>query len=183
MGSNRSNEVYWPRLNQEKKRYARNHFFLGGKLHKVLQESKVNNRTLAWSYPDRRSVTYITSDLKKDMEHAFTLSDLSELLGRSKFYLRDLFRFKIIPEPQVAYWLTGKGTRPGTKMFSESDVLALHDYFSQQHRGRPRKDGFVKPQRLPTKQALIAAMRQQEVFYVKNKNGEFVPVWDQGVFE
>jgi hypothetical protein len=61
--------------------------------------------------------------------------------------------------------------------WSEPDIVAAHQFFATVHQGPPRKDGMITPRKMPTLRELRAMIRQEEVLYVKNDKGEFVPVW------
>jgi hypothetical protein len=80
-----------------------------------------------------------------------------------------------LEEPQYTYGLTPNG-RKHSYMWSERDIMEAHAYFSTVHRGRPRKDGMITPQKLPTARELRAMIRQEQILYVKDGE-QFVPTW------
>ena len=55
----------------------------------------------------------------------------------------------------------------------------MHDFFKTVHRGRPRKDGMITPGDMPSRAEIEAMMKQENILYVKNNDGEFIPVWKQ----
>lgn len=81
-----------------------------------------------------------------------------------------------IPAPQYTYTLDEREMKH-KYMFSEEDVLRLHEYYSTLHFGRPRKDGCITPWPIPTAREVRAMMRQEVILYVKTEDG-FVPTWE-----
>lgn len=151
-------------------------FYLNGKLHKTIYANRAGDLLIAWSYPDRARVTYILSDAKRLMQKAFDLREVTIMINRSRVHIERLILDGCIKAPQKMYSLDGK-FKPGKYKFSEDDVMALHDYLLTVHVGRPRKDGLIKPGPMPSKAELRAMMRNNQVLYVKGKDGEFAPVW------
>jgi hypothetical protein len=81
-----------------------------------------------------------------------------------------------VEPPQFTYSLT-ESRRKMKYMWSEKDIMKVHEYFSSVHYGRPRKDGMITPYKMPTKREVRAMIHQETVLYVMNKDGEFVPTW------
>lgn len=182
MGDERVTKGYWPKV-MTGRNNTKNLFFLNGELHRLLQDHRGTNRLLAWNYPQQKRLVYASDQVHAEKQYAFSVKVVCNLLNRSYWHIKELIEHDMIPKPAQAFTVKPDGTRVrGMYVFSEDGVFELWDYFSKVHRGRPRKDGFIRPQALPTRAALRAAMRNQDVMYVKNKDGEFVPVWDKGVY-
>jgi hypothetical protein len=81
-----------------------------------------------------------------------------------------------IEPPQHVYSLSNPD-RVMKYLWSEEDIMRVHDYFSNVHYGRPRKDGMITSYKMPTKREVRAMIHQETILYVKNKDGEFVPTW------
>jgi len=111
------------------------------------------------------------------MEKAFPISEVSKLINRHRVIIENYILDGKIRTPQRIYTLDTK--RPGKYMFSEKDVLDLHDYLLTVHIGRPRKDGKITPGRMPSRAELKAMMRHDTTMYVKSADGTFTPVWKE----
>lgn len=153
-----------------------NHFFLNDKLHKKLRILRAADSIETWCYPDSRRVTYTYTDVKKHMQPAYSTKQVAEMLGKNPETIMNALRAGGIEEPAVAYTLTTRKHKYGYR-WNEEHIMALHKYLLSIHRGRPRKDGKVTPQKLPTARELRAMIRQETVLYVKQADGSFVPTW------
>jgi hypothetical protein len=161
-----------------------NYFYLDGQLdgktvpllHKSLNINRGADKIITWCYPLEKRVAYTYSDLKKRKEPAFTLQETATMLNRGRVSLERAIMSGSITRPQYTYGLN-EHKRLFKYMFHESNIMEAHAYFSSVHYGPPRKDGFIVPKRLPTARELRAMIRQEQILYVINDDGEFVPVW------
>lgn len=154
------------------------YFYLNGKLHKLLRKSRAEDLCLAWDYEAGKRVAYSLVEVNKNKQYAYTLSEVEKIIGRHHdtiwmHLLKGGLKF-----PQRVYSLNGNRT-PGKYMWSEEDIKKMHDYFKTVHRGRPRIDGGITPGDMPSRAEIEAIMKQENILYVKNTDGEFVPVWKQ----
>jgi hypothetical protein len=150
-------------------------------LHTKLQINRGADTITTWCYPLHKRVTYTYSSVRKRMETAYPMRDACRLLNRRRHTLQNAILEGKIEPPQKTYALTPE-KREYQYMWHEKDILAAHEYLSTVHVGRPRKDGLITPKRLPTRRELKAMMRNSEILYVKNENGEFIPTWDAPEF-
>lgn len=132
----------------------------------------------AWCYREGKRKGYVWSDVRKRMEVALPIAEVAKLIGRHRVQIENYILKGFIKSPQRVYTLDGNA-KPGKYMFSESDVMGLHDYLLTVHIGRPRRDGRITPGRMPSKAELRAMMRHDTMTYVKNADGEFTPVWKE----
>lgn len=154
------------------------YFYLNSDLHKVLRIVRAQDYVEAWSYREGKVKGYVWSDVRKRMENAIPLMKVSELIGRHRVQIENYILRGNIRTPQRLYSLD-ESRKPGKYMFSESDVMDLHDYLLTVHIGRPRADGRITPKNMPSKSELRAMMRHDTVTYVKTSDGEFTPVWKE----
>lgn len=147
-------------------------------LHRVLSINHPNDICVAYNFIEERRVGYVWSDLRRKYEKAFTLTEVSRMVGRHRVNIEKYILAGNIKAPQRAYSLSDT-KRPGKYFFSEKDVYDLHDYLLTVHIGRPRKDGKVTPGRMPSKAELRAMMRHDVQMYTKTDSGEFIPVWKE----
>jgi hypothetical protein len=154
------------------------YFYLNGKLHKILRRSRAEDLIVAWDYQLGKRVAYNLTDVEKNKQHAYPISEVVKIIGRHEDTIKmHLYRGNI-KIPQQVYSLNGNKT-PGKYYWSEDDVRELHDFFKTVHRGRPRKDGETTPGNMPSRAEIEAIMKQENILYIKNDDGAFVPVWKQ----
>lgn len=158
------------------------YFFLNGNLHKTIHINRSSDIIVAWCYPDKKRTSYSWSDTQKNMERAYSISEVANMLSRHRMTIDKYIRRGLIKSPQRMYKIDGKFNSAGKYMFSEKDILDLYEYCSTVSRGRPRKDGLVTSTGLPTKSELKSALKQQSVLYVKDEDGNFIPVWKENMW-
>ena len=154
------------------------YFYLNGKLHKTLRRSRAEDLLIAWDYELGKRVAYSLADVNKNKQHAYPLSEVVKIIGKHKDTIWMHLVKGNIKYPQRVYSLNGNKT-PGKYYWSEDDIRAMHTFFKTLHRGRPRKDGGITPADMPSRAEIEAIMKQENILYVKNNEGEFVPVWKQ----
>lgn len=154
------------------------YFYLNGKLHKVLRRSRAEDLIVAWDYELGKRVAYSLTDVNKNKQHAYPISEVVKIIGKHEDTIKMHLYKGNLKYPQRVYSLNGNKT-PGKHFWSEDDIRSMHDFFKTLHRGRPRKDGGITPGDMPSRAEIEAIMKQENILYVKNNEGEFVPVWKQ----
>lgn len=149
-------------------------------LHKVLFVNRAQDLVWAWDYVEHGRRMYVFSDVLKTMQHAFSVTEVAEILGRHRMTIDGYIREEKIQAPQRIYDLEGR--TPGKYFFSEDDVLGLHDYLSEKHIGNPRKDGLTSNKLKMNKSELRALVQQGQVLYTTDEKGNFVPIWKEQVW-
>jgi len=154
------------------------YFYLNGTLHRVLRKSRAEDLLIAWDYKNEKRVAYNLTDVNKNKQHAYPISQVVKIIGKHEDTINLHMRRGNLKYPQRSYSLNGNKT-PGKYFWSEDDIREMHDFFKTVHRGRPRIDGGVTPGDMPSRAELEAIIKQENILYVKNNDGEFVPVWKQ----
>lgn len=154
------------------------YFYLNSDLHKVLRQSRAEDLMVAWHYKSGKRVAYSLYDVYKNKQHAYPISQVVKIIGKHEDTIKRHLYAGNIQFPQQAYSLNGNKT-PGKYYWSEDDIRHMHDFFKTVHRGRPRNDGMITPGDMPSRAEVEATMRQDNILYVKNDDGSFVPVWKQ----
>jgi len=150
------------------------YFFLNGHLHKTLHISRGRDLITAYDFLEHKTKVYPWSDVRRKRQNAFTLSQAARIMDRHRDRLVKYIDRGQIPEPQREYCIeTGK---IGRYFFSEDDMMDLRDFMSTIHIGRPRNDGRVTNNRVPTREELRTIIQSGRMLYVR-ENDEFVPVW------
>jgi hypothetical protein len=152
------------------------YFFLNGQLHKKLIINRAADQITAWCYPLGKRVAYTYSDMKMRYKPAYSTKEVSAMLNRHRVVLERCMARGDFSYPQFTYTIDEHRNK-GAYYWSEENIMEAHAFFLTQHYGRPRKDGIVTPKPMPTARELRAMIRQEQVMYVKNADGEFVPTW------
>lgn len=154
------------------------YFFINSELHKVLRISRPEDLVFAWNYKQGRRVAYVWSDTQKNMQHAYSLTQVSDMLNRHKKIIREHIIAQGFRGVEMTYSIDDRKS-PGSYYISEDGIREIYEHLKSLSRGRPRKDGEIVVWNLPTKAELEAMLRQEVILYVKDENGEFTPVWKQ----
>jgi hypothetical protein len=150
------------------------YFFLEDKLYQRLHVNRPTDVLIAWSYPDDERVRLTYSYVLKHWERGFTTKEVCTMINRDRTRIWHALKDGNIDYPPHATNIE-TGNISGY-YWREKDVMKLHDYFLTVHRGRPRLDGEITPQAMPTKRELRAMMRQEEILYVK-QGEDYIPTW------
>lgn len=161
-----------------KKRPVLDHtFYLDGNLHRKLHVNRPKDIIKTWNYPAGKIMVYTYSDVLKRHEKAFPPKRVKEMIGRashSHVLSRAINEGHITP-PQFSYSLDEK-RRLRSYFWNEQNIIDLVEWLSTVHRGRPRLDGEITPQKMPTIREIKAMIHDEQVMYVK-QGDTFVPTW------
>ena len=143
------------------------YFFLNKKLHKVLKASRAKDEIIAWCYPDKKRVLYAYSQVNKHMENAYSMVQVGKILNKHKITIEDYILDGKIKEPQRIYPIGNPTSTWSKYMFSEADILDLHQFILD--------SGYISE--MPSKNELLAILKNNLILYTKTEEGKFVPVW------
>jgi len=142
------------------------YFFLNNQLHKVIRLSRARDEVIAWRYSDKKRVLYSYVDVQKNMENAYTIRQVGAILSRHKVTIEEYILQGKISTPQKVYPISNPDSTWSKFMFSESDILKLHEYILEA--------GYTK--NIPSRAELRALLKNNMILYTKTETG-FVPVW------
>jgi len=143
------------------------YFFLNDKIHKTINSSRAKDELVAWCYPDHKKVLFSFSQVEKGMQKAYTVAEAGVLLNRHKVTLEEYILVGKIKRPQVVYPIGNPDSKWYKFMFSESDILDIHQFILDA--------GHTK--NLPSKAELSSLLKHNMILYTKTNDGQFVPVW------
>lgn len=155
------------RTKRQRTRKTLQYFFLNGKVHKVIKASRAKDELIAWCYPDGKRVLYSYNLVERNMENAYSLKDAGVLLNRHKVTIEEYILQGKIKEPQKVYPISNPESKWFKFMFSESDILDIHQFILD--------DGYIRD--LPSRTELQAILKHNLILYTKTNDGRFVPVW------
>ena len=144
------------------------YFFLNEKIHKVIRSSRSKDEMVAWCYPDKKRVMYSYSDVKKNMENAYTVTQVGFFLNRHRVTIQDYILDGKIPAPSKIYPIGDpENTEWSQYMFNQKDILGLHEFLLEAGHSNE----------LPSRAELKALLKTSFILYTKTEEGKFVPVW------
>lgn len=147
--------------------------FINDELHRVLHIDRTNNIVRTYNYIKDAPVAYLYTDYKKWRTPSYSIALVAKILNRHPDSIRNAINTGGVKKPYLMDQYVH-----GVYYFCETDIYNLRDYYASAHTGRPRKDGLITPRfDVPTKKEIDALLGKTEMLYVKNKNGEFIPVW------
>lgn len=154
-------------------------FFVDDKLHRVLYVSRPQDLVEAWCFTDKKKVTFVWSHIKRNAGTGWHTSEVADILNRTHLSIERYLIDRVIPLPQMTHSLDGNFTN-FKYIWSETDIIRMHEYLMTVHRGRPRKDGIIRPSAIPTRVELRALLKKDAVnYYVMNKDGKMVRAWKE----
>jgi hypothetical protein len=160
------------RLGRGKGKY----FFLNEKPYRMLWKNERQNLCLAYDFETGGRVEFLLSDVRKHSQRAFTAIQLTTLLRCHPKLPWKYMKAGIVRYPPMIYHINSPDMK--FRIWSEDDVIDLYNILVNVHRGAPRKDGRTTTRAsLPSRAELMANMRDETMMYIKNKDGEFVPVF------
>lgn len=164
-------------------RFNKKRFFINGEFHEIVNINRSAGVLRAYNFNTEKVVTYSISDYNKFRQQAYTIGNVGKLVYRDNSSIWKAVDSGAVSRPFMLPMSTdaGKGKfavgRAGTYYFSEDNIYEIRDYFGSLHKGRPRADGATTSYKVPTVEELDAMLGKREMVYVKNKKGEFVPIW------
>lgn len=163
-----------------KRRKTLNYFFYKGDLCKKIHINRGSDIITAWNYPKGEVQKFQYSDVKRNGERAFSTAEVQKLIRRGRRPIERALHEGMIPMPQQTYGLETRS--PFKYLWTERDIMNLHDYLKTVHIGRPRHDGGINTRDLPSRAELRAMIRQDKILYVETEDGKFVPTWQAEKF-
>ena len=155
------------RENRQRLRKKFVYFFLNGKVHKVLRLSRAKDEVVAWSYLDNKRVMYSYAQVDKHMERAYGIVEVSKIIGRHRVTIEEYILQGKVKQPQKVYPISNPDSSWSKYMFSESDILDIHQFIIDA--------GHIRD--LPSRSELQAILKHSLILYTKTDDGKFVPVW------
>jgi hypothetical protein len=144
------------------------YFFLNDKIHKVLKASRSKDEMIAWCYPDKKRVMYSYSQVKKNMETAYTVVEVAYMLNKHRVTIQEYILNEKVATPQKIYPIGQPDSENWSQyMFNQKNILDIHEHILD--------SGHSKE--IPSKAELQALLKNNLILYTKTEEGKFVPVW------
>ena len=144
------------------------YFFLNDKIHKVLKSSRSKDEMIAWCYPDKKRVMYSYSQVKKNMDTAYTVVEVASMLNKHRVTIQEYILDEKVSTPQKIYPIGQPDSENWSQyMFNQKNILDIHQHILD--------SGHSKE--IPSKAELQALLKNNLILYTKTEEGKFVPVW------
>ncbi|HRD41962.1 MAG TPA: hypothetical protein PLI52_04295 [Prochlorococcaceae cyanobacterium AMR_MDS_5431] len=119
-------------------------------------------------------------EFKKHRKRAFTVAEAAQLLNCHKKYLSDLAKRGVVPEP-IGGLPGGRRAFHHLSYYSEDGIMEAREAMSKIHQGKPRKDGLITNNKIPTAQELRYAMGDGILLYTRTEDGRFIPIFSETI--
>ena len=144
------------------------YFFLNDKIHKVLSASRSKDELIAWCYPDRKRVLYSYSQVRKNMENAYSIVEVSAMLNKHRVTIQDYILEGKVMTPAKIYPIAEPDSETWSKyMFNQKHILDIHQHILDSGHSSE----------IPSKAELQGLLKNGFILYTKTEEGKFVPVW------
>lgn len=155
------------------------YFYYRGDLHKRVHINRPKDVMIAWHYKANKPETYSYLDVRRHGKRAWTTTEVCKLLKRSRRAVANALISGYFKLPEKTYTLD-EHRNPFKYMWTEDNIMDLHEYFCTKHIGRPRNDGEITAGKgLPTARELRAMLRGNNVHYIQTDDNKYVPTFDK----
>lgn len=155
-------------------------FFLNGCLVRKHHVNRSNGILAVYNINKDRIETCLISDFKKNSEKVYSVKDTATLVSKHQKHLYRLVTNQLIPPP-IAASIGAKRSWRTRAYYPESVVREIRDILASVHIGRPRKDGLISNNTVPTVQELTRRLGDGILTYTRTADGEFIPIWNESI--
>lgn len=153
-------------------------FFLNGVLYKIIKVKRVRDECFCYDLVNNKTVLFPYSTVKAKATKAYTNTEAGKLLNRSRktMSIVNLSGDLLVAPVEIDGTKDIDGELPRGKRtyWNDEAILAAHDYFCELMNTPGRRICID----IPTRAEVVASLRNGGVVtYVKNNDGEFVPIW------
>lgn len=162
------------------KRSRRKTWFLDGELVRVLHINRAQGIVILWNHAKSLQMSTTVIEFKRKRKKAFTVVETASLLNYHRKSIPRLVKGGFLPPP-VGTLPEGRTAFHHLSYYSEDHIWEARNLMAQTHMGRARKDGRVTNNKTPTEHELKYAMGEGLIYYVKDDEGRFIPVFSETV--
>lgn len=159
-------------------RPRRKTWFLDGDLVRITHSSRAQGIVTIWNCTKAVQMTMNMVEFRKKRRRAFTVMEAAKLLNYHRKSIPRLVKRGFLPKP-IGELPGGETAFHYLSYYSEDHIWEARNLMAQTHMGRERKDGLVTNNKTPTEQELRYAMGDGMIYYVKDDNGKFIPVFSE----
>lgn len=153
-------------------------WFLDGDLVRITHSSRAQGIVTLWNCTKAIQMTMTMVEFRKKRRRAFTVMEAAKLLNYHRKSIPRLVKRGFLPKP-IGELPGGETAFHYLSYYSEDHIWEARNLMAQTHMGRERKDGLITNNKTPTEQELRYAMGDGMIYYVKDENGKFIPVFSE----
>ena len=161
-------------------RPRRRTWFLDGDLVRITHVSRAQGLVTLYNCTKDCNMSISMVEFKRKRRRAYTVMEAAKLLNYHRKSIPRLVKKGFLPPP-VGELPGGETAFHHLSYYSEDHIWEARNLMAQTHMGRARKDGFVTNNKTPTEQELRYSMGDGMIYYVRDENGKFIPVFDETV--
>jgi hypothetical protein len=161
-------------------RPRRKTWFLDGDLVRITHISRASGMVVLYNCTKDCNMTITMVEFKRKRKRAYTVMETAKLLNYHRKSIPRLVKQGFLPSP-VGELPGGETAFHHLSYYSEDHIWEARNLMAQTHQGRARKDGLITNNKTPTEQELRYAMGDGMLYYVKDENGRFIPVFSETV--
>lgn len=173
-GKNENETLHLPVIQRPRRRT----WFLDGDLVRITHSSRAQGIVVLYNCTKACNMTTTMVEFKRKRKRAYTVMETAALLNYHRKSIPRLVKNGFLPPP-VGELPGGETAFHYLSYYSEDHIWEARNLMAQTHMGRTRKDGLVTNNKTPTEQELRYAMGDGMLFYVKDENGRFIPVFSE----
>ncbi len=162
------------------KRPRRKTWFLNEDLVRIIHISRASGIVTLYNCTKDHNMTISLVEFKRKRKRAFTVMETASLLNYHRKSIPRLVKSGLLPPP-IGELPGGKTAFHYLSYYSEDHIWEARNLMAQTHMGRERKDGLITNNKTPTEQELRYAMGDGMIYYVKNDEGRFIPIFSETV--
>lgn len=159
-------------------RPRRRTWFLDEDLVRITHISRAQGIVTLYNCTKDCKMTMTLVEFKRKRRRAYTVSETAKLLNYHKKSIPRLIKSGLLPEP-IGELPNGERAFHYLSYYSEDHIWEARNLMAQTHMGRARKDGLVTNNKTPTEQELRYAMGDGLIYYVRDENGKFIPIFSE----
>jgi hypothetical protein len=160
------------------RRPRRKTWFLNGDLVRITHTSRAAGIVTLYNCTQDKKMTTTVVEFRKKRKRAFTVTETAQLLNYHRKSMPRLVKSGLIPPP-VGELPGGQVAFHYLSYYSEDTIMEARKLMAQTHHGKARKDGLITNNKVPTEQELRYAMGDAMMVYIKNEQGQFIPVFSE----
>jgi hypothetical protein len=162
------------------KRPRRKTWFLNEDLVRITHTSRASGIVTLYNCTKDCNMTVNLIEFKRKRKRAFTVMETASLLNYHRKSIPRLVKSGLLPPP-IGELPGGRTAFHYLSYYSEDHIWEARNLMAQTHMGRERKDGLITNNKTPTEQELRYAMGDGMIYYVKNDEGKFIPIFSETV--
>lgn len=155
-------------------------FFIDRRLQKRLKVDRSNDLLLTWDFTYNKRVVYTLSSVRVKIKPCYSTKQAAQMLNRYNFTLLRYVESGDLRAPAMAIMPDQVRQQTTRWRWSEEDIMEARDFLATKTAVGDTYsllEDRLPAKEVPSRQQLRALMNNEQVIYVQNPDGSFVPTW------